>query len=51
MGNPSINSYEGKTGHKSELQVRVIEVRLHGGGKAERQEAPADEFEQDSVPF
>jgi single-strand DNA-binding protein len=51
MGNPSINSYEGKTGHKSELQVRVIEVRLHGGGKSERQEAPADDFEQDSVPF
>jgi single-strand DNA-binding protein len=36
VGNPSINTYEGKSGTKYELQVRVIEVNLHGGGKADR---------------
>lgn len=35
VGEPSVNSYEGKNGFKAELQVRVERVKLHGGKKSE----------------
>jgi single-strand DNA-binding protein len=51
-GTPKINTYKTQAGEfRAGIDVNVLDVRLHGGGKAERQEAPADEFEQDSVPF
>lgn len=59
MGNPSINSYEGKNGHKAELQCRVIEVKLMGGGKRDdapvadkgRATAPQNDDVNDDIPF
>lgn len=42
VGNPSVHTYEGKQGFKAELQVRVMEIRLMGGGKRDSDEPVAD---------
>lgn len=59
IGSPSVNQYESKGQHRADLQVRVIEVNLKGGGKkdepvadkgrATRGQAPADL--SDDIPF
>lgn len=56
VGNPSVNTYEGKGGMKAELQVRVTEIDLHGGGKPSSQaggdkRGEWNEQEGDSIPF
>lgn len=38
VGSPSINMYESKGEKKADFQVRVSDVKLHGGGK--RDDAP-----------
>lgn len=55
VGQPSINTYEGKNGFKADLQVRVSELKLHGGGKKDEAEAPKGRatapVADDEIPF
>ena len=51
-GTPKVNSYQTKAGEfRAEIEVSVLELKLRGGGKAERQEAPADDMDSGEIPF
>ena len=42
VGTPSIHTYESKGEHRAEIQVRVMELTLRGGGKRDSEEPVAD---------
>ena len=56
-GNPSINSYEGKSGFKSELKISVLDVELLKGVRREGSSdtRPVENFNtvniDDQIPF